>query len=176
MRVLTCSTLLVFVTALIATTPSVSAPKAKPTASSAISFTSSRARMLRTRHLQARDRQSDQWKASKYMGITFGPKEYVYSWNGKFIKSQPAPWPTGGLIDSYAEVGFALLDNKMKSLPDTVGSELLKFIHVHNHWALIAWDDSKEGYTSRLNRAAVPESVIKRLKRWTVFLTGSRAG
>ncbi len=102
------------------------------------------------------------------MGITFGQREYVYSWDGKFIKSQPAPWPTGGLIGSYAEVGFALLDGKMERLSDIVGSELLYF--GHNEWRLMAWDDSAEGYTSRLKKAAVPESVIKRLKRWAKFV------
>jgi hypothetical protein len=109
-----------------------------------------------------------QWRASKYVGVTLGDKEYVYSWNGKLIKVMTPDGRTAGIVGNYAEAAWELLNSKMERYSDLAALGIV--LHFRNgKWREVASASSDVapagGYGDDLKKAKVPVYVINKLKR-----------
>lgn len=140
------------------------ANRSRLTRLSVLSYVQTSARASRKYHMQASKWSLPQWNASKYIGVTFGEKQYVYDWNRKFIKITPSRWPTAGIIGNYVETGWEPLNRKMERYSDLGGSSVLRF--TKGKFQLVGWDNSADGYGDSLTKSEVPARVIKRLRRW----------
>jgi hypothetical protein len=107
-------------------------------------------------------RASDVPRNARYICVTFGSKDYIYNRNGRRIKTRAAKYPSAGLMGNYAEIGWDLLDSKMKIFSDTYGYYLLRFKSQSWH-RLSTYDGSGRGY-GNLKEVGVPAQVIKSLK------------
>jgi hypothetical protein len=114
--------------------------------------------------------QSVNWKgqdnflaATKYIEVTLDKKDYIYSREGKLIKTRKAPNPSAGIMGSYAEVGWDYLDKNLKTFSDTFGHYLLRSFGGKLKLEASGGTDGY-GQDRALAKAGVPARIMKRLK------------
>jgi hypothetical protein len=114
--------------------------------------------------------QKAEWKgqdnflaATKYIEVTLGAKDFIYSREVRLIKTGTAPHPSAGIMGRWAEVGWDYLDKNMKTFSDTFGHYVLR--SSGGKWKLEA-SGGTDGYDrdKALKNAGIPERIMKRLK------------
>lgn len=134
----------------------------KPTTASVIAYALADVGRVRSEMSKSDYPQFTEWQRAKYLQITFGNKDYIYNGKRQLIRVRKSNSPTAGVIGSYAEVNWELLDKDQKTYSDLFGQQVTHFNG--RHWVEVARAGTAEGYGDSLQKAKVPAWVIKRLK------------
>lgn len=133
----------------------------KPTTASVIAYALADVGRVRSEMLKDDYPRFTEWQRAKYLQITFGNKDYIYNGKRQLIRISKSNSPTAGVIGSYAEVNWELLDKDQKTYSDLFGQHVIHFNG--RHWVEVASAGTAEGYGDSLQKAKVPAWVIKRL-------------